>query len=44
MSGERWLLVVGFSMLGLTGLGTAYQIYLVSQMLVRMTELIKATH
>jgi hypothetical protein len=44
MTGDRWLLVVGFSVLGLTGLGTAYQVYLVSQILVRITEMIQATH
>jgi hypothetical protein len=41
---DRWLLVAGFSVLGLTMFGTAYQVYLVSQMLLRITELIKATH
>ena len=44
MSGDRWLLVVGFSVLGLTGLGTAYQVYLVTQMLAHIATLLVHTH
>jgi len=44
MTGDRWLLVVGFSVLSLCSALTAYQVYLVSTMLWRITELIKATH